>query len=60
MSDICEDVCDHCRPEDFHRCARPAGHRGYCSCVPDYMQDWYPELEGEEDDDYDMDEYPHA
>ena len=53
MSDICEDVCDHCRPEAFHQCVRRKGHRGYHGCVPDFMQDWYPELEEDDDDEYD-------
>lgn len=34
--------CDHCYPDAVHACARPVGHRGYCSCVvqdEDYEED---------------------
>lgn len=34
--------CDHCYPDALHACARPVGHRGYCSCVvqdEDYEED---------------------
>ncbi len=28
----CIGSCDHCRPDDWHGCARPRGHSGYHSC----------------------------
>lgn len=29
---ICDGLCDHCVPDIYHPCIRPAGHSGYCSC----------------------------
>lgn len=31
----CTHPCDHCRPEFWHGCVRPAGHAGYHGCEPD-------------------------
>lgn len=35
-SDVCDrGPCDHCQPDAWHACARPAGHRGHHSCEPE-------------------------
>lgn len=39
----CPNPCDHCCPDLWHDCVRPAGHSGYHSCQPyqeDCQEDW--------------------